>query len=709
MADGTSMTRVRGPRPPTATASRRGSTPCARHAAAPPIRSRRLRHRRQAPAAAGRRSRSAASLRTLLFALLPVALVVGGYVLRHRRPGDVDRQRLCPGRHGRRVDRRRRHRRRDRGAGKPAGQEGRGALPPEAGLLPDRARRRRGAARHGAQPGPDAARRATSSRWRRSPRPRPTFPSTRPNFKRQQDLAQTAPPRRKAAFDQAKHDLDARPAEGRGRQGAGRRHAGPARRRRRSAGRAEPVLSPGQVRRRQRSARPRRHGRQARRSTASSPMSARCRSAPTCTAAQPAFSLVSTDHVWVEASPKETELTYVEPGQTVTVSVDTYPGVEWKGTVDSISPASGSSFSLLPAQNTSGNWVKVVQRIPMRVEHRRPRRQAAAAGRHERRASMSRPATRAACPTSSRELFGSIERATAMTSAASRRCRTGGRQSRRDHGLRDPRRDHAGARHDDRQRRAALYPGQRLGQRRPDQLGADLLHRRGRDHDAALGLPGRPVRPQARAADGRSPASSSPRCCAASRSRCRRSSRFRLLQGLFGAALVPLSQGILLDIYTPEERGSAMALFGVSVMVGPVLGPVIGGWLTDNISWRWVFYINLPIGAAGFRRHRRSSSRETKRDALGQARLVRLRHAQRRDRLAAALPRPRRAARLVLARARSSSRRLICAAAFYIFLVHTFTGRAALRQSAAVPRPQFHASACSSSSSSASPIWPRWR
>lgn len=56
---------------------------------------------------------------------------------------------------------------------------------------------------------------------------------------------------------------------------------------------------------------------------------------------------------------------------------------------------------------------------------------------------------------------------------------------------------------------------------------------------------------------------------------------FRLLQGFFGAALVPVSQSILLDIYTPEERRSAMALFGVSVMVGPVLGPVIGGWLTD--------------------------------------------------------------------------------------------------------------------------------
>ena len=69
---------------------------------------------------------------------------------------------------------------------------------------------------------------------------------------------------------------------------------------------------------------------------------------------------------------------------------------------------------------------------------------------------------------------------------------------------------------------------------------------------------------------------------------------------MFGAALVPIAQSILLDIYTPEERGSAMALFGVSVMVGPVLGPVIGGWLTDHFSWRWVFYINVPIGALAF-------------------------------------------------------------------------------------------------------------
>ncbi len=80
-----------------------------------------------------------------------------------------------------------------------------------------------------------------------------------------------------------------------------------------------------------------------------------------------AFFLVDTDHVWVEATPKETELTYVRPGQAVIVTVDTYPDFEWHGVVESVSPAAAQEFSLLPAQNTSGNWVKVVQRVPMRV------------------------------------------------------------------------------------------------------------------------------------------------------------------------------------------------------------------------------------------------------------------------------------------------------------------------------------------------------
>ncbi|MGB6538004.1 MAG: HlyD family secretion protein, partial [Xanthobacteraceae bacterium] len=84
-------------------------------------------------------------------------------------------------------------------------------------------------------------------------------------------------------------------------------------------------------------------------------------------AATTAFYLVDADHVWIDADPKETELTYVRPGQSVTITVDTYPDRQWHGTVESISPAAAQEFALLPAQNTSGNWVKVVQRVPMRV------------------------------------------------------------------------------------------------------------------------------------------------------------------------------------------------------------------------------------------------------------------------------------------------------------------------------------------------------
>jgi DHA2 family multidrug resistance protein len=75
---------------------------------------------------------------------------------------------------------------------------------------------------------------------------------------------------------------------------------------------------------------------------------------------------------------------------------------------------------------------------------------------------------------------------------------------------------------------------------------------------------------------------------------------FRLLQGVFGASLVPLSQAVLLDLYPREKQGSAMALWGVGVMVGPILGPTLGGWLTENYDWRWVFFINLPIGLLTF-------------------------------------------------------------------------------------------------------------
>lgn len=71
---------------------------------------------------------------------------------------------------------------------------------------------------------------------------------------------------------------------------------------------------------------------------------------------------------------------------------------------------------------------------------------------------------------------------------------------------------------------------------------------------------------------------------------------FRALQGMFGAALVPLSQSVMYEIYPVEQRSAAMAIWTMGVMIGPICGPVLGGWLTENHSWRWVFYINVPFG-----------------------------------------------------------------------------------------------------------------
>ncbi len=89
-------------------------------------------------------------------------------------------------------------------------------------------------------------------------------------------------------------------------------------------------------------------------------------------AAQAAFSLVSSADVWIEANPKESDLTYLKPGAPAIVTIDAYPGREWQATVTSLRPATGTEFSVLPAQNATGNWVKVVQRVPIRLAVQMP-------------------------------------------------------------------------------------------------------------------------------------------------------------------------------------------------------------------------------------------------------------------------------------------------------------------------------------------------
>src|SRR5205085_9583690 len=72
---------------------------------------------------------------------------------------------------------------------------------------------------------------------------------------------------------------------------------------------------------------------------------------------------------------------------------------------------------------------------------------------------------------------------------------------------------------------------------------------------------------------------------------------FRVVQGATGGGLQPLSQAIMLEAFPPQDRGKAMGFWGLGIVVAPMLGPVLGGWITDSYSWRWIFYINLPVGA----------------------------------------------------------------------------------------------------------------
>ncbi|HEX4741825.1 MAG TPA: DHA2 family efflux MFS transporter permease subunit [Caulobacteraceae bacterium] len=148
---------------------------------------------------------------------------------------------------------------------------------------------------------------------------------------------------------------------------------------------------------------------------------------------------------------------------------------------------------------------------------------------------------------------------------------------------------------------------------------------------------------------------------------------FRLLQGVFGAALVPLSQTVLMNIYPKERQGSAIALWSLAIMAGPVLGPVLGGWLTSAYNWRFVFYINVPIGIGAF---------------LGMGAFMPKVVGDARAKLDwfgfAALSVSIAAAQILLDRGEELDwfgspeiiiEAIVAASAFYLFLVHTFTSR----------------------------------
>ena len=299
------------------------------------------------------------------------------------------------------------------------------------------------------------------------------------------------------------------------------------------------------------------------------------------------------------------------PASRSTVTVDTYPDVEWHGTVESVSPAAAQEFSLLPAQNTSGNWVKVVQRVPMRVRvDTSDQESAAAARRHERRGRCRhRPRARLAAFLSA--LFGH------------RSARNGRRN-----GQRRPSVNRTAITVcvilatlmqalDTTIANVALPYMQGSVSASQDQIDwvltsyivaaaimtpptGFLAGRFGLE--AAVSRLGRRLHRRLDAvrhgaiARRRSCCSACCRACSARRwCRCRNRC---------------CSTSIRASARASPWRCSASAS-----MVGPILGPVLGGWLTENYSWRWVFYINLPIGILGLARHDASSCRKRRASA----------------------------------------------------------------------------------------------
>ena len=313
------------------------------------------------PAKSGRRR----WLRWALFVLLPLALIAGAYWYVAGGQRDVDRRRLCRSRQGRHLDRRLRHRQGGRRQREPAGR--RRARSCSASTISRSGSRSIAPARRSGSSRNDStrSRRTTGDMQAQIKQAQGDIDYYDREFHRQQDLAAKNIASQQT-FDTARRNL----------QNAQQKLASLNEQLAAIAANlnGDPDIAVEQhPRYLEAMAQRDEAARQLDHTVVKAPFAGIVTNVPAIApgkylqASTTAFYLVASDHVWVDANPKETELTYVRPGQPVTVTVDTYPDVEWHGTVESISPAAAQEFSLLPAQNTSGNWVKVVQRIPMRV------------------------------------------------------------------------------------------------------------------------------------------------------------------------------------------------------------------------------------------------------------------------------------------------------------------------------------------------------
>ena len=299
-------------------------------------------------------------------------------------------------------------------------------------------------------------------------------------------------------------------------------------------------------------------------------------------AGSPMLTLVETGNVWIEANLKETQLTSVKPGQPADIAIDAYPDSKIQGSVASIGAGTGSEFSLIPAQNATGNWVKVVQRLPVRLKVDR-RIRPAAAHRHERvrvdrhrqdaagypaevsvEAASSSPAEEVAHrgPLTVAIMLATIMQVIDTTIANVALPHMQASLNATQDTITWVLTSYIVA-------AAIMTPvtgwlSDNLGRKRFFPIAVIGFTIMSLLCGLATNLPEMVF--------------------------------FRLAQGVFGAALAPMSQAVILDINPRERHGQAMAIWGAGIMVGPIIGPTLGGWLTETFEWRYVFYVNLPVG-----------------------------------------------------------------------------------------------------------------
>ena len=315
-------------------------------------------------------------------------------------------------------------------------------------------------------------------------------------------------------------------------------------------------------------------------------------------AGAPVFSVIDVANPWVDANPKESDFTYVAVGQTVTLEVDAFPNHVFKGTVGSLSPGTGAQFAILPPQNAMGNFVKVVQRVPVRIYFDKDDRMV-----QKLKAGMSVYATiDTKHKRSLAGLFGTPAAAKprdrtepAMTAAAQPSSMVPG--LRRNMVTICAMTATIMQALDTTIANVALPYMQGTLSASQDQINWVLT-----SYIVAAAIMTAPVGWIANrfgrkrifiiCSAGFTIASV---LCGLAQD-IGQMVLFRLMQGVFGAALVPLSQAVMLDSYTLQERAKAMSIWGMGVMMGPIMGPSLGAWLTETYSWHWVFFVNLPFG-----------------------------------------------------------------------------------------------------------------